>query len=137
MPTSTPSNSSASSAPRANASTSKPAIAPRTPALVEHRRDACGLLLLLSARPGRRLGEVLALAGRMALTNYLTQSMVMALAFTGYGLAWYGRYGLAAVLTGCLVPYALQLTVSRWLMRHVRYGPVEWLLLAATLARRQ
>lgn len=97
---------------------------------------ACGLLLLLRTSLGRRVGDILAPAGRMALTNYLTQSLVMALVFTGYGLAWYGRLGTAALLAGCLVLYAAQLGVSRWLLRRIRYGPVEWLLRATTLARR-
>ncbi|WP_225320883.1 DUF418 domain-containing protein [Streptomyces luteolifulvus] len=96
----------------------------------------CGLLLLLRTGPGRRLGHVLAPAGRMALTNYLTQSLVAAFVFTGYGLAWYGRHGTAAVLTGAVVLYAAQLMVSSRLLRRVRYGPAEWLLRTATLARR-
>ncbi|WP_328770511.1 DUF418 domain-containing protein [Streptomyces sp. NBC_00286] len=96
----------------------------------------CGLLLLLHTRPGRRVGDALAPAGRLALTNYLTQSLVMALVFTGYGLAGYGRYGTVAVLAGCCVLYAAQLAFSRWLTRHVGYGPAEWLLRAVTLAHR-
>ncbi|WP_367318321.1 DUF418 domain-containing protein [Streptomyces sp. HUAS ZL42] len=96
----------------------------------------CGLLLLLGTGPGRRLGHVLAPAGRMALTNYLTQSLVAAFVFTGYGLACYGRHGTAAVLAGAVVLYVAQLTVSNRLLRHLRYGPAEWLLRTATLARR-
>ncbi|MFJ2833072.1 DUF418 domain-containing protein [Streptomyces sp. NPDC087263] len=96
----------------------------------------CGLLLLLPTRPGRLLGDALAPAGRLALTNYLTQSLVMALVLTGYGAAWYGRFGTVVVLGGCLVLYAAQLAFSRWLTRRFRYGPVEWLLRTATLGRR-
>lgn len=96
----------------------------------------CGLLLLLRTRTGRRVGDALAPAGRMALTNYLTQSLVMALLLTGYGPGWYGRFGTVVVLGGCLVLYAVQLAVSGWLMRRFRYGPVEWLLRLATLGRR-
>ncbi|MFE9685402.1 DUF418 domain-containing protein [Streptomyces sp. NPDC006285] len=97
---------------------------------------ACGLLLLSATRPGRRVADALAGAGRLALTHYLTQSLVMALVFTGYGLAWYGRYGLAVLPAGCLVLYAAQLAYGTWLLRHVRHGPAEWLLRAMTLARR-
>ncbi|MET9553749.1 DUF418 domain-containing protein [Streptomyces sp. NPDC006645] len=96
----------------------------------------CGLLLLLRTRPGRRIGPVLAGAGRLALTHYLTQSLVMAFVFTGYGLGWYGRHGTVALVAGCLVLYAAQLAVSGPLSRRFRYGPVEWLLRTATLARR-
>ncbi|WP_413806753.1 DUF418 domain-containing protein [Streptomyces sp. OE57] len=100
---------------------------------------ACGLLLLsrrLSrTRPGRHIVGLLAGAGRLSLTHYLTQSLVMALVFTGYGLGWYGRYGTAAVLAGCFVLYAAQLAAGRWLLDRVRHGPAEWLLRTATLAR--
>ncbi|WP_247748647.1 MULTISPECIES: DUF418 domain-containing protein [Streptomyces] len=96
---------------------------------------ACALLLLLRTRPGRRIGPVLAGAGRLALTHYLTQSLVMAFVFTGYGLGWYGRFGTVSLVAGCFVLYAVQLAVSGPLLRRVRYGPAEWLLRAATRGR--
>ncbi|MFF3326376.1 DUF418 domain-containing protein [Streptomyces sp. NPDC002889] len=93
---------------------------------------ACGLLLLVRTRAGRRISDVLAPAGRMSLTNYLTQSLVLALVFTGYGLGLYDRVGTAVVLAGCLVLYAAQLALSALLLRHIRCGPVEFLLRGAT-----
>jgi uncharacterized protein len=96
----------------------------------------CVLLLVLHGDLGRRIGSILARAGRMALTNYFTQSLVMTLVFTGYGLAWYGRFGMAVVLPGCLILYMAQLAWSSWWLRRARYGPAEWLLRTATLARR-
>ncbi len=95
----------------------------------------CGLLLSLRTRHGRRAAEVLAAAGRTALTNYLTQSLVMALVFTGYGLASYGRVGLVPVLAGCFALCAGQLALSVWLVRRFRYGPVEWVLHTVTRGR--
>ncbi|MGW0364511.1 DUF418 domain-containing protein [Streptomyces sp. NPDC002990] len=95
----------------------------------------CGLLLLMRTARGARLAAVLAPAGRMALTNYLSQSLVMALVFTAYGLALYDRLGTAAVTLGALVLFTAQLALSGYLMRRFRYGPVEWLLRALTLAR--
>ncbi|GAA4788446.1 DUF418 domain-containing protein [Streptomyces ziwulingensis] len=97
---------------------------------------ACGVLLLSRTRPGRRAAGPLAAAGRLALTHYLTQSLVMALVFTGYGLAWYGRFGTVTLLIGCCALYGAQLAYSTWLSGRVRYGPAEWLLRAVTLARR-
>ncbi|WP_245979154.1 DUF418 domain-containing protein [Streptomyces diacarni] len=93
---------------------------------------AAGLVLLLRTRAGGRLGRLLAPAGRMALTNYLSQSLLLALVFTGYGLALYARVGAAAVVGGCLALYAAQLALSAWLLRRWRYGPVEWLLRSVT-----
>ncbi|MFE7404052.1 DUF418 domain-containing protein, partial [Streptomyces sp. NPDC057557] len=94
---------------------------------------ATGLLLWFATPGGAATARVLAPAGRMALTNYLTQSLVMALVFSGYGLGLYGRTGAAAAVGGALVLYACQLALSRWLMRRHRLGPVEWLLRTVTL----
>ncbi|WP_432093299.1 DUF418 domain-containing protein [Streptomyces sp. bgisy100] len=96
----------------------------------------CGMLLFLETARGHRVTALLAPAGRMALTNYLSQSLCMALVFTGYGLALYDRLGPAAVAAGALVLFTGQLLLSAWLMRHFRHGPVEWLLRTLTLARR-
>ena len=91
------------------------------------------LLWLLQRGPaGRRLGAALQPAGRMALTNYLLQSLVGALVFTAYGLALVGQVSPGWVVLGVLVLYASQLAWShRWMATHA-YGPVEWLLRAFT-----
>ncbi|MEU0540946.1 DUF418 domain-containing protein [Nocardia sp. NPDC005978] len=74
----------------------------------------------------------LAPAGKMAATNYITQSLIFALIYTGYGLSLADRLPPWAVLAVALLTYALQLRAStRWLRTHP-YGPVEWLLRAAT-----
>ncbi|MFG2291724.1 DUF418 domain-containing protein [Streptomyces sp. NPDC048603] len=96
----------------------------------------CGALLLLRSARGARVSALFAPAGRMALTNYLSQSLVMAFVFTAYGLALYDRLGAAVVTLGVLLFYAGQLALSARLMARYRYGPVEWLLRAITLARR-
>ncbi|MFD8287775.1 DUF418 domain-containing protein [Streptomyces lavendulae] len=95
----------------------------------------CGMLLLLKTARGARIAALLAPAGRMALTNYLTQSLVMALVFTAYGLALYDRVGPSVVVLGALVLYAAQIALSAALMARHRYGPAEWLLRAVTHAR--
>ncbi|WP_406252430.1 DUF418 domain-containing protein [Streptomyces atratus] len=94
---------------------------------------ATGLLLWFATPGGAATARVLAPAGRMALTNYLTQSLVMALVFSGYGLGLYGRTGAAAAVGGGIALYACQLALSGWLMRRYRLGPVEWLLRTVTL----
>ncbi|MGW0545869.1 DUF418 domain-containing protein [Streptomyces altiplanensis] len=89
---------------------------------------AAGLLLWFGTPGGARAAGTLASAGRMALTNYLAQSLVMALVFTGYGLGLYGRLGIAVPVCLALVLYAAQLALSGALLRRYRLGPVEWLL---------
>ncbi|MEV6597901.1 DUF418 domain-containing protein [Actinoplanes sp. NPDC051346] len=87
-----------------------------------------------SSAQGRRTAEALSPAGRMTLTAYLTQSLVCALIFTGYGAAMVGRLSPLAVLALALVLFAVQLAACRWWMSRHPYGPLEWLLRAATNA---
>ncbi|MFC4115283.1 DUF418 domain-containing protein [Nonomuraea zeae] len=71
-------------------------------------------------------GRALAPAGRVAASNYLGQSVLACLVFTGYGLALAGRLSPIAVMGVALVIYAVLLWLSaRWLRTH-RYGPVEY-----------
>lgn len=93
---------------------------------------AAGMLLFLATAPGRRIGATLAAAGRMALTNYLAQSLVLSLLFTGYGFAMYGRVGPAELTLWCVPLYGAQLLVSKRLMARVRYGPAELVLRGIT-----
>lgn len=93
------------------------------------------MLTLFQSRFGPALIRALAPAGSMSLSNYLTQSLVCALLFTGYGLKLMGQLApLQVFLTGCAL-FVLQLLLSAWWMRRYRYGPFEWLLRALTLAQ--
>ncbi len=75
--------------------------------------------------------KVLAPFGRMALTNYLTQSVVGALYYFGWG---FGHYGVSRVhqmaYVACLV--VLQIAFSHFWLSRFRYGPMEWLWRAFT-----
>jgi uncharacterized protein len=70
--------------------------------------------------------RVLGPVGRMALTNYLTQSLICAIYFYGYAL---GHWGMprAQQLLFVLVVYAAQIAFSHWWLSRFRYGPMEWL----------
>jgi uncharacterized protein len=81
-----------------------------------------------------RFVGVLAPAGRMALTNYLGQSLLAVLVFTGAGLGLAGEAGPAAVFLVAVAIFALQVWFSAWWLARHRYGPVEWLLRAVTNA---
>jgi len=69
----------------------------------------------------------IAAAGRMALTNYLTQSIVFGLVFYSYGLGWFGRWGVGVTLAGGMALYCAQLWLSQWWMKRFYFGPFEWL----------
>ena len=93
---------------------------------------AAALLLGLQRPLGASLGAWLAPAGRMALTNYLMQSLLCALLFTAWGWALIGRLAPLAVALIAVSIYGLQLCWSRWWLRSHAYGPVEWCLRALT-----
>ena len=78
----------------------------------------------------------LAPAGRMALTNYLAQSAVALIAFTGIGFGLAGTFSPLALFAFVVVVFAGQMAVSALWLRRFRYGPVEWALRWFTNARR-
>jgi uncharacterized protein len=82
----------------------------------------------------QRLADLLAGAGRLALSNYLLQSLVCTWAFYGYGLGAFGL-GRAWQVVFALVLFALQLAVSHGWSKTGRLGPAEWLLRTITHAR--
>ncbi|MGW4404377.1 DUF418 domain-containing protein [Nonomuraea sp. NPDC004702] len=84
------------------------------------------LLRLIGRFPAA--GRVLAAPGRVAASNYVGQSLLIALVFTGYGLALAGRLSPIAVMGVALVIYTVLVWASgRWLRTH-RHGPVEYVL---------
>jgi uncharacterized protein len=88
------------------------------------------VLMLHSRSPLARVA-VLAPMGRMALTNYLTHSLVFTTLAYGYGLGTFGmerKWQAVCVLVMIMV----QLPLSHWWLARFRYGPVEWLWRAIT-----
>ncbi|MBB6173379.1 uncharacterized protein HNR23_003439 [Nocardiopsis mwathae] len=93
---------------------------------------AATLLRFFQSERGARLAAALAPAGRMALSNYLGQSLICAIIFTGFGFGLVGRVAPAYVLLIAVAIYAAQLWLSaRWMAVHT-YGPIEWVLRAVT-----
>ena len=86
---------------------------------------AC-LVLALQTPAGQRLLGWLAPAGRMALTNYLMQSVIASAFFYGYGLGHWGMPRAQQALF-VLVVFSLQVLLSHWWLARFRYGPMEWL----------
>ena len=81
--------------------------------------------------------RVLGATGQMALTNYLAQSVICMIVFTGAGLAWYGhleRYELYYVVAAIWIA---QLIWSPIWLRRFRFGPAEWLWRSLTYWQKQ
>jgi uncharacterized protein len=93
--------------------------------------------LLLFVRSGSLswLRRAFAAVGQMAVTNYLTQSIVCGILFIGF--KWYNmleRHELYYVVAAIWIA---QLIVSPLWLRSFRFGPVEWLWRSLTYMKRQ
>jgi uncharacterized protein len=97
------------------------------------RRLAMGLgwlFLILSfsqAAGAQAIKARLAATGRMALTNYLAQSVLCAFIFYGFGLGLYGRVTGYTLYVFVAAIWLLELAWSGWWLKHFRLGPFEWL----------
>jgi uncharacterized protein len=97
----------------------------------------CGLVLLYQ-RPGwRRVLGLLAPLGRMALTNYLTQTVLLVVVFYGVGFGLLGEVGVTGCVLLSVAIYGVQIVLSAWWLRQFRFGPVEWLWRCLTYGRLQ
>lgn len=70
--------------------------------------------------------------GQMALTNYLTQSLLYVLILYGFGLGLLPWMGPTLSLVFTIVVVGLQVVFSRWWLSRYAYGPAEWLWRWAT-----
>ena len=83
-------------------------------------------LIWLGGRGRERLRR-LAPVGRMALTNYVGQSVICMLIFRGTGLGLGGTMGPTLYLPIGFAVYAVQVAASRRWLERFRFGPLEWL----------
>jgi len=90
------------------------------------------LILLSQYSSKKRLFWPLAATGRMALTTYITQSIVVTILFFGYGFGWYDSVGLTGKFAITLILFSCQMAASVWWLNRYRFGPLEWLWRAMT-----
>ncbi|MGK2858092.1 MAG: DUF418 domain-containing protein [Thermoanaerobaculia bacterium] len=87
----------------------------------------CGVIVLCASPVWRRRLAPFGAVGRMALSNYLLQSVIGTMLFYSYGLGLFGTMGPALLLIPTVVIYAGQPVLSVWWLRRFRFGPCEWL----------
>jgi len=95
--------------------------------------------VMVAIRSGavRGIADRLAAVGRMALSNYLMQSLVMTTIFYGYGLGLYGQVPRFWQQLFVVALIGTQLLVSPWWLRYFHFGPAEWLWRSLTYGQRQ
>lgn len=85
---------------------------------------ASTVLLLLRTQRGKQLLAPLGVMGRMALTNYLLQALILVPICIAFGL--FDRITPLMAITLTFIVWSLQLAMSIWWMNHFRFGPAEW-----------
>jgi uncharacterized protein len=63
----------------------------------------------------------------MALTNYIMQTVMLAVIFHGYAGGLFGQVGRAPQMLIVIAIVVFQLYLSAWWLRRYRFGPLEWL----------
>lgn len=95
-----------------------------------------GLTLLYYKSKGwRSVLDKLAPVGRMSVTNYMMQSVFGVFIFYGFGLNLASATFSECAVAGVVI-CAVQILFSNWWMKHLYYGPVEWLWRTATWMKR-
>jgi uncharacterized protein len=89
------------------------------------------VMLMLHSHGALARIRLLAPFGRMALSNYLMQSLTFSLLFYAHGIGLWG-IGRTAQVGIALGLCALQICLSHWWLARFQYGPVEWLWRALT-----
>ncbi len=93
---------------------------------------AAGITLLAQHHRGRRLLSPLGAAGRLALTVYLSSSIMYGTLFYGFALGNAFWLGPAAVTGYGVLFFAILIVFSVWWANRFRFGPMEWVWRALT-----
>jgi len=92
------------------------------------------LLRIMHSDRGEDIRRLLAPAGRMALSNYIGQSVATLLIFTGVGFGLVGQVSPLETTGLAVGIFVLQLMLSHMWLSNFRYGPIEGVLRAVTNA---
>lgn len=88
---------------------------------------AAGLCLLYLPVKSLSIWKWLAAPGRMALTNYIGQSVIGMFLFYGIGLGWGSTIGLLQTEVIVLAVFLFQMLFSRLWLSGFKFGPLEWI----------
>jgi uncharacterized protein len=86
------------------------------------------VMTLLSVKSFGRIWNGFAATGKMALTNYLIQTIVCTIFFYGYGMGYYGRLTQFQLYFFVAEIIMVQIIFSIVWLHYFNYGPAEWLL---------
>ena len=87
-------------------------------------------------KKGNSKWKILAPLGRMALTNYLMQTILGIIIYYGVGFGFGGNIGPAIFIPISLGIYLLQIIYSNLWFKYFNYGPFEWIWRMLTYGKR-
>lgn len=87
---------------------------------------AASLALLYNFNPLKKILMLLQPLGKMAFTNYVMQSFISLIVFSGIGLAKGGQLGPTAWTLFGIGVFFCQMVFSHLWLRYFQFGPVEW-----------
>lgn len=85
---------------------------------------------------GRSVFSYLIPVGRMALSNYLFQTVVMIIVFYNFGFNLIGKIGLLPTAGIAILVLVSQIILSHIWLRHFKFGPLEWIWRSLTYKER-
>ncbi|MUH35380.1 DUF418 domain-containing protein [Zobellia amurskyensis] len=85
---------------------------------------------------GKRAFKYLIPVGRMALSNYLFQTIIMLIIFYNFGFNLIGKIGLLHTSGIAILILVLQIILSHIWLRHFKFGPLEWIWRSLTYKKR-
>ncbi len=95
-------------------------------------------LALLLIRNGKlkRFFRSMAAVGRIALTNYIGQTIICSLIFFGYGLNYFAELSYGQIFLVVLAVWVFQTIFSSVWLKYFHFGPLEWLWRALTYMKK-
>ncbi|MCH7830798.1 MAG: DUF418 domain-containing protein, partial [Proteobacteria bacterium] len=93
---------------------------------------AAGITLLAQHPRGRRLLAPFGAAGRLALTVYISSSIMFGILFYGFAFGNVFWLGPVAVTAYAVLFFAILIVFSVWWTKRFRFGPMEWVWRALT-----
>jgi uncharacterized protein len=91
---------------------------------------------LLQTTSGKKVLFYLKPVGRMALTNYIFQSLICVFIFYNFGLNLIGQLGLVYVVCIAIGVLVFEIILSNLWLHYFTFGPLEWVWRSLTYRRR-
>ena len=84
-----------------------------------------GLALLYQKR--KSFLNYFAPVGKMALSNYLFETLIAITLFYSVGFGMAGKFGFTIIIAIVILIFICQILLSKLWLRHFKFGPIEWI----------